>query len=53
VASWFDGFRLAEPGLVDADAWRRTGNGKTTAPIVAGVGFLAHSTNAPPPDSER
>jgi hypothetical protein len=40
VASWFDGFRLAEPGLVDADAWRRTGNGKTTAPIVAGVGLL-------------
>jgi SAM-dependent methyltransferase len=40
VASWFDGFRLVEPGLVDADAWRRSGNGKTTAPIVAGVGLL-------------
>jgi O-methyltransferase involved in polyketide biosynthesis len=40
VASWFDGFRLVEPGLVDADAWRRGGNGKTTAPIVAGVGLL-------------
>lgn len=40
VASWFDGFRLVEPGLVDADAWRQTGNGKTAAPIVAGVGLL-------------
>jgi len=40
VASWFDGFRLVEPGLVDADAWRRGGNGKVTAPIVAGVGLL-------------
>jgi SAM-dependent methyltransferase len=40
VAGWFDGFRLVEPGLVDADAWRRNGNGKVTAPIVAGVGLL-------------
>ena len=40
VASWFDGFRLVEPGLVDADAWRRGGNGKVTAPIVAGGGLL-------------
>jgi hypothetical protein len=40
VAAWFDGFALVPPGLVDADAWRRTGNGRTTAPIVAGVGIL-------------
>ena len=40
VAAWFTGFRLVEPGLVDADLWRRAGNGKTTAPIVAGVGLL-------------
>ncbi|HET9657889.1 MAG TPA: SAM-dependent methyltransferase [Kineosporiaceae bacterium] len=40
VAAWFDGLRLLPPGLVNADAWRRTGNGKTTAPIVAGVGLL-------------
>jgi hypothetical protein len=40
VAAWFDGFTLVPPGLVDADAWRRTGNAKTTAPIVAGVGIL-------------
>lgn len=40
VAAWFEGFRLVPPGLVDADAWRRAGTGKTTAPIVAGVGVL-------------
>jgi hypothetical protein len=40
VAAWFDGMRLVPPGLVNADAWRRTGNGKVTAPIVAGVGVL-------------
>jgi hypothetical protein len=40
VASWFDGFHLVPPGLVDADLWRRAGNGKVTAPIVAGVGVL-------------
>jgi hypothetical protein len=40
VAAWFDGFALVPPGLVDADAWRRAGNRKTTAPIVAGVGLL-------------
>jgi len=40
VGAWFDGFRLVPPGLVDADDWRRTGNAKTTAPIVAGVGIL-------------
>jgi hypothetical protein len=40
VAAWFDGFRLVPPGLVDADGWRRAGNGKVTAPVVAGVGFL-------------
>jgi hypothetical protein len=41
VAEWFDGFVLVPPGLVDADAWRRNGNGRLTAPIVAGVGVLA------------
>lgn len=41
VAAWFDGFRLVPPGLVDADTWRRTGTGTTTAPIAAGVGILA------------
>jgi hypothetical protein len=40
VATWFDGFTLVPPGLVDADTWRRTGNAKTTTPIVAGVGIL-------------
>jgi hypothetical protein len=40
VAAWFDGFRLVPPGLVDADQWQRAGNGKITAPIVAGVGVL-------------
>jgi hypothetical protein len=40
VATWFEGFRLVPPGLVDADDRRRTGNAKTTAPIVAGVGVL-------------
>jgi O-methyltransferase involved in polyketide biosynthesis len=40
VARLFEGFALVPPGLVDADAWRRKGNGRTTAPIVAGVGFL-------------
>jgi O-methyltransferase involved in polyketide biosynthesis len=46
VGSWFGGFRLVEPGLVDADLWRRTGNGKTTAPIVAGVGLLHQNPSA-------
>lgn len=40
VRSWFAGFRLVDPGLVDADKWRRVGTGKITAPIVAGVGIL-------------
>jgi hypothetical protein len=40
VARLFEGFTLVPPGLVDADAWRRKRNGRTTAPIVAGVGFL-------------
>lgn len=40
VAAWFDGFEMVPPGLVDADAWRRSGNGRTTGPIVAGVGLL-------------
>jgi trans-aconitate methyltransferase len=40
VATWFEGFSLVPPGLVDADNWRRSGTGKTTAPIVAGVGVL-------------
>ncbi|HET9658449.1 MAG TPA: SAM-dependent methyltransferase [Kineosporiaceae bacterium] len=40
VASWFGGMRLLSPGLVNADAWRRNGTRKTTAPIVAGVGLL-------------
>jgi len=40
IAQWFSGFRPVPPGLVDADAWRLTGNGKRTAPIVAGVGIL-------------
>jgi SAM-dependent methyltransferase len=40
VEAWFDGFRPVPPGLVDADGWRRAGNGKVTAPVVAGVGFL-------------
>jgi hypothetical protein len=40
VRTWFDGFTLVPPGLVDADLWRRAGNGKATAPIVAGVGVL-------------
>jgi hypothetical protein len=40
VGAWFGGFQLVPPGLVDADAWRRTGNAKTTASIVAGVGIL-------------
>jgi SAM-dependent methyltransferase len=43
VATWFGGLTLAPPGLVDADSWRRTGNGRTTAPIVAGVGLLDRS----------
>jgi O-methyltransferase involved in polyketide biosynthesis len=42
VAAWFDGLTLVPPGLVEADAWRRSGNGKAIAPIVAGVGFLDH-----------
>jgi hypothetical protein len=46
VAAWFTGFRLAPPGLVDADLWRRAGNGKTTAPIVAGVGLLSGTPSA-------
>ena len=45
VAGWFDGFDLVPPGLVVADAWRRTGNGRTTAPIVAGVGLLDGPTD--------
>ena len=40
VAAWFEGFRLVPPGLVDADLWQRAGNGRTTAPIAAGVGVL-------------
>jgi hypothetical protein len=40
VSAWFEGFTLVPPGLVEADAWRRKGNGKARAPIVAGVGFL-------------
>lgn len=40
VADWFDRFRLVPPGLVEADAWRRTGNGRVSAPVVAGVGVL-------------
>jgi O-methyltransferase involved in polyketide biosynthesis len=40
VSAWFEGFTLVPPGLVEADAWRRKGNGKAKAPIVAGVGFL-------------
>lgn len=43
VASWFEGFELVEPGLVNADAWRRTGNGRVSAPVVAGVGLLSGS----------
>lgn len=38
VAEWLQGLRLVPPGLVDADAWRRAGNGRTRAPIVARVG---------------
>jgi hypothetical protein len=49
VGAWFDGFSLVPPGLVDADAWRRAGNSKTTAPIVAGVGVLDPS----PPSTEE
>jgi hypothetical protein len=40
VAAWFDGFTLVPPGLVAADDWRRTGNGRVAAPVMAGVGFL-------------
>ena len=40
VSAWFEGFTLVQPGLVEADTWRRKGNGKAKAPIVAGVGFL-------------
>jgi hypothetical protein len=40
VARLFEGFTLVPPGLVEVDAWRRKGNGRTTAPIVAGVGLL-------------
>jgi O-methyltransferase involved in polyketide biosynthesis len=47
VRSWFTGFRLVEPGLVDADLWRRRGNGTTTAPIAAGVGILDGSSDGP------
>ena len=46
IAAWFDGFHLMQPGLVYADMWRRAGNGKKTAPIVAGVGVL-DSAHAP------
>jgi O-methyltransferase involved in polyketide biosynthesis len=45
VVAWFEGFTLVPPGLVDADAWRRAGSGKTTAPIVAGVGILDGRTD--------
>jgi SAM-dependent methyltransferase len=38
VARLFDGFHLVPPGLVAADLWRRAGNGKVAAPILAGVG---------------
>ena len=48
VAAWFTGFQLAPPGLVDADLWRRAGNGKTTAPILAGVGLLPENPSAAP-----
>jgi hypothetical protein len=51
IAEWFDGFRLVPPGLVEADAWLRTGNGRTTAPIVAGVGLLDRSGIATAPTS--
>jgi hypothetical protein len=44
IKGWFDGFRLLPPGLVAADAWRRSGNGRNTAPIVAAVGVLDHAT---------
>ncbi|MEJ2578134.1 MAG: SAM-dependent methyltransferase [Kineosporiaceae bacterium] len=47
VAAWFDGFRLVPPGLVDADAWRRVGTGRTTAPIVAGVADVGVRTGKP------
>jgi hypothetical protein len=40
VARLFEGFTLVPPGLVEADTWRRRGDGRTTAPIVAGVGLL-------------
>jgi hypothetical protein len=40
VAAWFEGFTLVSPGVVDADAWRRAGNGRVSAPVVAGVGVL-------------
>jgi hypothetical protein len=40
VAAWFEGFRLVPPGVVHADAWGRTGSGKVTAPVVAGVGLI-------------
>ena len=40
VGSWFDGFQLVPPGLVDADLWRRNGTRKTTAPMAVGVGLL-------------
>lgn len=40
VASWLAGFRLVPPGLVNADAWQRTGTSKATAPVAAGVGLL-------------
>ncbi|HET9656294.1 MAG TPA: SAM-dependent methyltransferase [Kineosporiaceae bacterium] len=54
VAAWFDGMRLLPPGLVNAGAWRRTGNRKTTAPILAGVGLLDPQARRPesrPPGS--
>jgi O-methyltransferase involved in polyketide biosynthesis len=46
VGSWFDGFSLVPPGLVDADLWQRAGTGKVTAPIVAGVGVLDQNLSA-------
>ncbi len=40
VATWFDGFTLVTPGLVNVDQWRRSGGRTTNAPMVGGVGLL-------------
>jgi hypothetical protein len=40
VAAWFDGFTLVPPGMVYADTWRRAGNGRARAPMLAGVGLV-------------